>query len=268
MVAQNPQLATTKAILEKMTPVSIVGERRTISPPRADRARGTDRPPSTIWECHHAVGGGQGAACVLDWSRESPCLPARGFSPWPGGGACRSSSGRSPTADRFARSAMNARVWRGESVRWYLTRAKHPFKSYIVGHYWWWFEKFDVWIKYDGGGVINVALGDYVQQQIFFDGYYERPLVEWLKRTLTSTDVFWDVGANIGAVSLVAAGLCHVSAFEPDLRSLERMKTSRRTADRSDRGWSARSSLGRHSIKQPAQYWNDLARSRARRRRR
>jgi hypothetical protein len=80
---------------------------------------------------------------------------------------------------------MNARVWPGESVRWYLTRAKHPFKSYIVGHYWWWFEKFDVWIKYDGGGVINVALGDYVQQQIFFEGYYERPLVDWLKRTLT-----------------------------------------------------------------------------------
>lgn len=120
---------------------------------------------------------------------------------------------------------MNARVWPGESVRWYLTRAKHPFKSYIVGHYWWWFEKFDVWIKYDGGGVINVALGDYVQQQIFFEGYYERPLVDWLKRTLTSTDVFWDVGANIGAVSLVAAGLCRrVVAFEPDPRSLERLR--------------------------------------------
>src|SRR5262249_55844643 len=56
-------------------------------------------------------------------------------------------------------------------------------------------------------------------------GYYERPLVEWLKRTLKPDDVFWDVGANIGAISLVAADLCHrVIAFEPDPRSLERLR--------------------------------------------
>lgn len=117
---------------------------------------------------------------------------------------------------------MNARVWPGEGVRWYLTRARHPFKNYIVGHYWRIFEKFHVWIKYDGSSVINVRLGDYLQQQIFFAGYYERPLVDWLKHTLQPDDIFWDVGANIGAISLVAAGLCRrVVAFEPDPRSLE-----------------------------------------------
>jgi hypothetical protein len=42
---------------------------------------------------------------------------------------------------------MNARVWLGESVRWYLTRARHPFKNYIVGHYWRLFEKLDVWVR-------------------------------------------------------------------------------------------------------------------------
>jgi FkbM family methyltransferase len=122
---------------------------------------------------------------------------------------------------------MKPRVWAGESVRWYLKRAKHPFKNYIVGHYWRLFERVQVWIKYDDDAVIKVALGDYLQQQIFFDGYYERPLVDWLKRTLTANDVFWDVGANIGAISLVAAGLCRrVVAFEPDPRSLERLRAN------------------------------------------
>src|SRR5262245_65233573 len=111
---------------------------------------------------------------------------------------------------------MNPRVWPGEGVRWYLTRARHPFKNYIVGHYWRVFEKFQLMIRYDGGGVINVTLSDYLQQKIFFEGYYERPLVDWLKRTLKSDDVFWDVGANIGAISIVASRLCaRAVAFEP-----------------------------------------------------
>jgi FkbM family methyltransferase len=80
-------------------------------------------------------------------------------------------------------------------------------------------------VTYDHEGIINVCLGDYLQQQIFFDGYYERPLVEWLKRTLGPDDVFWDVGANIGAISLVAARLCQrVVAFEPDPRSLVKLE--------------------------------------------
>jgi FkbM family methyltransferase len=115
-------------------------------------------------------------------------------------------------------------VWLGESLRWYLKHAKHPLKGYIVGHYWYLFARARVWINYDTGRIINVGLGDYLQQQIFFDGYYERPLVDWLKQTLRPDDVFWDVGANIGAISLVAAPLCRrVVAFEPDPRSLERL---------------------------------------------
>ena len=120
---------------------------------------------------------------------------------------------------------MGSNVWFGEALRWYLKRARHPFKNYIVGHYWHLFARIRVWVPYDNGSVINVGLGDYLQQQIFFDGYYERPLVDWLKRTLTPDDVFWDVGANIGAISLVAARLCkQVVAFEPDPRSLVRLE--------------------------------------------
>lgn len=109
----------------------------------------------------------------------------------------------------------------GEGLRWYLKSARHPFKNYIVGHYWHWFSKLQVWIRYDDTAVIRVRLGDYLQQQIFFRGYYERELIDLLKHTLHADDVFWDVGANIGAITLVAARLCrHVVAFEPDPRSL------------------------------------------------
>lgn len=116
---------------------------------------------------------------------------------------------------------MNPKVWRGELLRWYLRRARHPFKHYVVGHYWAWFTKPRVWIAYDAG-LISVSLGDHVQQQIFFNDYYERPLIEWLQTHLRASDVLWDVGANIGAVTLVAARLCaQVVAFEPDPRALE-----------------------------------------------
>lgn len=116
---------------------------------------------------------------------------------------------------------MKPRVWRGELLRWYLTRAKHPLKGYVVGHYWSWFSKRQVWVNYDETAVICVSLGDYLQQRIFFEGYYERALVAWLKASLRPSDVFWDVGANVGAVTLVASRLCdRVIAFEPDPRSL------------------------------------------------
>jgi len=125
---------------------------------------------------------------------------------------------------------LTRQVWLGESLRWYLTQARHPLKNYVVGHYWAWFCKPRVWIKYDETSAINVSLGDYLQQRIFFEGYYERILVEWLKRTLQPDDVFWDVGANIGAVTLVAARLCRrVVAFEPDPRSLQVLTRNVRT---------------------------------------
>lgn len=113
----------------------------------------------------------------------------------------------------------------GELLRWYVMQARHPFKNYLVGHYWHWFERPRVWVQYDEQLGINVCLRDYVQQEIFLHGYYERPMTEWLKRTLRPDDIFWDVGANIGAISLIAATRCaHVVAFEPDPRSLKLLR--------------------------------------------
>lgn len=117
------------------------------------------------------------------------------------------------------------RLWVGESLRWYLQRARHPFKGYVTGHYWRWFARRQVWVRYDRTLAMRVRLGDHVQQRIFFDGYYERPLVDWLKATLRPDDVFWDVGTNVGAVTLVAARRCRqVASFEPDPRSLAALR--------------------------------------------
>src|SRR5260221_13943445 len=113
----------------------------------------------------------------------------------------------------------------GESLRWYLKRARHPFKNYLVGHFWAWFCKPRMWVRYDEGMGIQVCLADYVQRTIFFQDYYERPLIDWLKKILCADDVFWDVGANVGAITLVAAPRCAtVAAFEPDPRSLARLR--------------------------------------------
>ena len=117
---------------------------------------------------------------------------------------------------------MTPAVWPGEAVRWYLRRARHPLKDYVVGHYWRWFERPRFWIRYDEGSAISVCLGDYLQRQIFFEGYYERPLIHWLQTNLRPSDVLWDIGANIGAVTLVAARHCQrVVAFEPERRALD-----------------------------------------------
>jgi FkbM family methyltransferase len=116
---------------------------------------------------------------------------------------------------------MTPGVLLGEGLRWYLKSARHPFKKFIVGHYWPWFARRRIWIRYDDNAVIKVRLGDYLQQEIFFRGYYERGLIDLLKDTLRPDDVFWDVGANIGAITLIAARRCRrVVAFEPDPRSL------------------------------------------------
>ncbi len=100
---------------------------------------------------------------------------------------------------------------------WYLRRARHPFKAKIVGRFWGALSSRPVWITYDHTLRFKVDLRDYLQQKIFFDGYYEPTFVDWLKRSLRATDVFWDVGANVGAFTLIAARMCrHVVAFEPE----------------------------------------------------
>jgi len=120
-------------------------------------------------------------------------------------------------------------TWFGEALRWYLKRGRHPFKNYLVGHYWPSIASRRLWVRYDERSVIGLRLDDYVQQRIFFDGYYEQPLITWLRESLRPTDVFWDVGAHIGSVTLVAASRCRqVVSFEPDPRSLSTLNENLR----------------------------------------
>lgn len=110
-------------------------------------------------------------------------------------------------------------------IPWYLRHARHPFKDKIVGRYWGWFSKHPVWITYDGALRFKVDLHDYVQQKVFFEGYYEPNLVTWLKQALRPTDVFWDVGANVGAITLIAARKCRlVVAFEPETKARQHLE--------------------------------------------
>jgi hypothetical protein len=60
------------------------------------------------------------------------------------------------------------------------------------------------WFEYH-----NRAQGSYVG---------EPDMVEWLKTALKPGDVLWDIGANVGAYSILAAKLCpgaSVISFEP-----------------------------------------------------
>ena len=105
----------------------------------------------------------------------------------------------------------------GSVIHFYVCRLKHPWKSKVVGHYWPLFCMRPWWITYDGTLRFKADLNDYIQNTIFCKAYYEPILVTWLKEHLKPTDIFWDVGANVGAIALIAAKLCKsIYAFEPD----------------------------------------------------
>jgi len=59
---------------------------------------------------------------------------------------------------------------------------------------------------------------EHIQQQLFWYGYYEKPIGELIKRILQPGSVFLDIGANIGYFSLLAANnepTSKVISFEP-----------------------------------------------------
>ena len=61
----------------------------------------------------------------------------------------------------------------------------------------------------------------------FWLGTYERAKCEAFVRELKPTDVFYDIGANSGYYSLVAATRCrHVIAFEPFPRNIARFRAN------------------------------------------
>ena len=74
-------------------------------------------------------------------------------------------------------------------------------------------------------GSFQMALdqNDLVQRELLFDGVYEPDVSAFIIDAIRSDDVFYDIGANCGYYSLLAAanGCRNVVAFEPDPLSLQ-----------------------------------------------
>ena len=72
---------------------------------------------------------------------------------------------------------------------------------------------------FDGTLTVDLCLGEHMQSQIFWYGYYSRDIVLAMNKLLKPGMVVVDVGANIGEISLVAAqrvgAAGRVFAFEP-----------------------------------------------------
>ena len=122
--------------------------------------------------------------------------------------------------------------WGRALCRWYLS--KFPLrdgKVFIYDHLHESLMPSDrlVTAALDPGFRMRLDLGDAEQRKIYFFGHYhERYEAALVARVLTPGEVFWDVGANIGYFSLVAAAAVgeqgEVAAFEPGSAALARLQ--------------------------------------------
>ncbi len=83
-------------------------------------------------------------------------------------------------------------------------------------------------VRLDKGFRMKLDLADPEQLKVYFYGHYhERYEADLVQRLLTGDDVFWDVGANVGYFTLVAAtALNHrggIVAFEPGRNAYARL---------------------------------------------
>jgi len=74
-------------------------------------------------------------------------------------------------------------------------------------------------ISYDQDLKIKLDLDEWIQQHIYFLGYFDPYGILYLKKNLKEGDVFIDAGANVGSYTLIAAkqvgSTGRVFAFEP-----------------------------------------------------
>ncbi|RYG05727.1 MAG: FkbM family methyltransferase [Chitinophagaceae bacterium] len=78
------------------------------------------------------------------------------------------------------------------------------------------------------GFTMDLDLSDWIPQNIYYLGYYERRELNFLRNTLKPGDVFIDVGANVGLFTLMASKLVgangRVYAFEPFSKSYDNLQ--------------------------------------------
>jgi FkbM family methyltransferase len=81
------------------------------------------------------------------------------------------------------------------------------------------FKRTEVLFPYDETLKIKLSLRDWIQQHIYFFGYYDKRGIQFMKAHLKLGDTFIDIGGNIGAYTLIAAKCVgeqgSVIAFEP-----------------------------------------------------
>ncbi len=83
--------------------------------------------------------------------------------------------------------------------------------------------------RYDRDFLMEVEVGEWIQQHIFFFGVYDEKGIAFIKKQLKPGDIFLDIGANLGTYSLSAAGCLDrlkggmVYAFEPVPYIFERL---------------------------------------------
>lgn len=83
-------------------------------------------------------------------------------------------------------------------------------------------------VKLDKGFMMNLDLNDPEQLKVYFYGHYhERYEADLVARLLENDDVFWDIGANVGYFTLVAAMALanrgQIIAFEPGQNAYARL---------------------------------------------
>lgn len=71
-------------------------------------------------------------------------------------------------------------------------------------------------IPYDGDLRIHTNTASFIEWEIFFKGYYAKNIIDLIKKYLPRDGAFVDVGANVGAYTLIAAKIAReVIAIEP-----------------------------------------------------
>jgi FkbM family methyltransferase len=104
------------------------------------------------------------------------------------------------------------------ALRAYYAGPDHPAKLRL----WRWFRTLSGYprltVPFAGGGTITLDERDYMENQILLHGDYEPEVWRALERFAGHDDVVWDVGANIGDVTVKAmrhSAVAAVHAFEP-----------------------------------------------------
>ena len=104
----------------------------------------------------------------------------------------------------------------------YIKGFEHPMKQRIISNI---HKKFNYKrilsnTKFDF--CMALDLRDLVQKKIFFNGEWEANLSLFINKELKATDIFFDIGCNVGYFSLLAAKKnTEVFSFDPDPKNIE-----------------------------------------------